>query len=505
MGFRERRVGECFLHDALAVVERAAYGERPDVAAPTRELVRLQFGDAALRIQHDDVDPRLAVKCGRDCAAGVARGRNQNGQLAALIAADALHARGQEARAEILEGAGRSMEQLQHRQRRRRVRQTQERRREVERFVADRRQLGSQRIAGCERRQQSRGDLRQLDVGFELPRREVRKFLGNVQPAVRRDAARDGFAKRHGLIGVAGADVMHVGRRPRSVDSGHSRMRAPAGSRVEIQASLARRWAANPATIASRIRSACCCSHQAKTVGPAPEIEHPSAPFAMAPSLTVLKPGISTWRCGSMITSSSDSRISCKSPVKHPVRNPARFADCQITSDRSMERLRICLASRVDSIMCGCTSTQRTVDGTGICLTLGLSMPTVSTSPPYSDGAMLSTCTEPLATASPFIANLSSSSLPSGSGSSAFAATTAATADAAEPPRPEPSGMPLSIDSSMPKSSFRSRTMQSTPMPAVLRSGSRGRSTTVPVTPTMRTPGCDTRLAVTRSPIAWKL
>ena len=86
-------------------------------------------------------------------------------------------------------------------------------------------------------------------------------------------------------------------------------------------------------------------------------------------------------------------------------------------------------------------------------------MPTVSTSPPYSDGAMLSTCTEPLATASPFIANLSSSSLPSGSGSSAFAATTAATADAAEPPRPEPSGMPLSIASSMPKSSFRSRTM----------------------------------------------
>ena len=127
-----------------------------------------------------------------------------------------------------------------------------------------------------------------------------------------------------------------------------------------------------------------------------------------------------------------------------------------------MERLRICRASRVDSIMCGCTSTQRTVDGTGICLTFGLSMPTVSTRPPYSDGAMLSTCTEPLATCSPFIANFSSSSLPSGSGSSALAATTAATADAAEPPSPEPSGMPLSIASSMPKSSFRSRTMHST-------------------------------------------
>ena len=103
--------------------------------------------------------------------------------------------------------------------------------------------------------------------------------------------------------------------------------------------------------------------------------------------------------------------------------------------------------------MCGCTITARIAPGTGICLTRGWSMPTVSTSPPYSDGAMLSTCIEPLATASPCIAYCSSSSCVRGCGSSALAATTAATAEAAEPPSPEASGMPLSISSSKPKSS----------------------------------------------------
>ncbi len=70
-------------------------------------------------------------------------------------------------------------------------------------------------------------------------------------------------------------------------------------------------------------------------------------------------------------------------------------------------------------------------------------MPTVSTRPPNRLGEMLSTCSEPEDTASPCIANLSSSILLSGFDSSAFAATTAATAEAAEPPSPQPSGMPL--------------------------------------------------------------
>ena len=238
--------------------------------------------------------------------------------------------------------------------------------------------------------------------------------------------------------------------------------------------------AAKPATMASRMRSASCSSHQAKIVGPAPEIEQPSAPLCIAPSLTAWKPGISTLRCGSMITSSSDSRIRRRSPVKQPVRNPARFADCQITFDRSIERFRISRASRVDSIMCGWTSTQRTVGGTGICLTFGLSMPTVSTSPPNSDGAMLSTCTEPLATASPLHRELQQLEL---------ARATSATAHS--PRRRQRQRSRRATESRTERNALldreldaevelQSRTMLSTAMPAVFFSGSRGRSTSAP-------------------------
>ncbi len=94
-------------------------------------------------------------------------------------------------------------------------------------------------------------------------------------------------------------------------------------------------------------------------------------------------------------------------------------------------------------------------------------MPTVSTSPPKSEGAMLSTCSAPLATASPAMANFSSSSGPHGRASSALAATTAATAEAAEPPRPEPSGIPLSISTSKPKPGRSASCSASSARPAV--------------------------------------
>ena len=47
----------------------------------------------------------------------------------------------------------------------------------------------------------------------------------------------------------------------------------------------------------------------------APEIEQPMAPAASAPCLTSTNPGMSTCRCGSITTSSSDSRISARSDV----------------------------------------------------------------------------------------------------------------------------------------------------------------------------------------------
>src|SRR5688572_12526347 len=117
MRLGELRIGKRFLHHALAIVEAAAHRERPHIATPARELLRLALGDPAVRIQHDDLDPRLAMECGSDRAARIARGRDQDRELALLAAADALEARGEEARAEILEGARWTVKQLQHRQR----------------------------------------------------------------------------------------------------------------------------------------------------------------------------------------------------------------------------------------------------------------------------------------------------------------------------------------------------------------------------------------------------
>ena len=129
-------------------------------------------------------------------------------------------------------------------------------------------------------------------------------------------------------------------------------------------------------------------------------------------------------------------------------------------------------------------------------------MPTVSTRPPNSEGAMLSACIDPLATASPCIANINSSSFVNGFGSSAFAATTAPTADAAEPPSPEPSGMPFSMCMSKPKSGFAATFSANSARPAVFFSGSVGSSDTTPEEPVMRTPGVAERVTVTRSPRA---
>ena len=116
-------------------------------------------------------------------------------------------------------------------------------------------------------------------------------------------------------------------------------------------------------------------------------------------------------------------------------------------------------------------------------------MPTVSTRPPNRLGEMLSTCSEPLDTASPCMANFSSSIFGSGLSSSALAATTAATAEAAEPPSPQPSGMPLSMKASKPKPGLSASCIASSARPAVFFSGSRGMSFTTPAEPLMATPG----------------
>src|SRR5204862_384145 len=76
----------------------------------------------------------------------IARGRDENGERPLGALAKAAEAAREEARAKILEGGGRTVEQLEHRESAVR-RERHERRRKVERFGCERRQLPREWIA----------------------------------------------------------------------------------------------------------------------------------------------------------------------------------------------------------------------------------------------------------------------------------------------------------------------------------------------------------------------
>ena len=123
-----------------------------------------------------------------------------------------------------------------------------------------------------------------------------------------------------------------------------------------------------------------------------------------------------------------------------------------------------------------------------------------STRPPSSIEPRLSPWRLPLATASPSSANGYSASRDSGCSSKALAATSAATHEAAEPPMPEPSAMPLCSTSSKPNGSASDCRSDNSAVPAVLRSGSSGRPSTQPRIAAMRTTGSSMRRTSARSP-----
>jgi hypothetical protein len=90
-------------------------------------------------------------------------------------------------------------------------------------------------------------------------------------------------------------------------------------------------------------------------------------------------------------------------------------------------------------------------------------------------------------------------SIGAGRSSTALAATRAATDDAADPPIPEPSGMPFSIRTSNPWVSPSRPRSASSARPAVFFSASSGNPGTTPSMPAMRTSWASIRCTVTRS------
>ena len=114
--------------------------------------------------------------------------------------------------------------------------------------------------------------------------------------------------------------------------------------------------------------------------------------------------------------------------------------------------------------------------GTGIGTTRTGSVAITSVKPPKRQGAMLSACADPLAAFSPTNAYFNNCALDKRLGSNSFAATRAPTAEAAEPPIPDPIQMPLRRLTSKPNSNLRSARSLVRPAVAAFCFGSEGNS-----------------------------
>ena len=102
------------LHQRLAIVERAFDRDGVDVGVVDGgHLPALHVGDAAIREEHDEIDPVAAAEGLDGRAAGVARGRADDGDALAALLERVVHQPRQELHRHVLEGERRAVEQLQ--------------------------------------------------------------------------------------------------------------------------------------------------------------------------------------------------------------------------------------------------------------------------------------------------------------------------------------------------------------------------------------------------------
>ena len=109
----ELLIHERRLYQRLAVVEHAVYLEGCDVLAEGSELALLNLAHLALRIEHVDMDSVNAEETVGNSRTGIARCSYEHIYLfLAFLTYEVLQETGHEARTHILEGEGRTMEQL---------------------------------------------------------------------------------------------------------------------------------------------------------------------------------------------------------------------------------------------------------------------------------------------------------------------------------------------------------------------------------------------------------
>ena len=156
----QRWIGKRRFHHPLAIVEIAVDLDRGDRIVPAGQLELLERRHPTLRVKDDRADLGQTFGGASDRSARIARGRREHGQRLVPIP-EPLETAHQEARAEILERAGRAVKQLERVQTWLGRIRDDERNREIEALRADRAELAFEHIAREERREQSRRERRQ--------------------------------------------------------------------------------------------------------------------------------------------------------------------------------------------------------------------------------------------------------------------------------------------------------------------------------------------------------
>ncbi len=203
---------EGFLDQALAVIEASFYFQGVHVPAQGRQLLFLQLAYPAGRVEDHHVDVGPAVKGVRDRASRVAGGGNEDLDAPVVFAEEVFHDCGQELGAEVLEGAGGPVEQLQQEEARVEAPQN---RSERECALGDPSRARSVELRGHEGGAHCRGDIRKGYGVIEAREEgsEVRGLRRVIQTAVRSEAGEQSLAEAHALLRV------RPGGKPHDADS----------------------------------------------------------------------------------------------------------------------------------------------------------------------------------------------------------------------------------------------------------------------------------------------
>ena len=201
-------VEESFLDHGLAIVKGAVDLQGLNVAADGRELLFLDFADAALGVEQDHVDALHVVEALGHSAAGVAAGGDQDGNL---LVAEVGNGAGEEPGAHVLEGECGAVKQFEG------VTPFvgfDEGEWEVHGLGADAFEVGALHGAFGVGPDDFRGEVMRLRVLVAHPslQGECGDVVRKVEAVVGWKSAQDGFVEGRRLVLVVGAVELHGGQ-----------------------------------------------------------------------------------------------------------------------------------------------------------------------------------------------------------------------------------------------------------------------------------------------------